>query len=172
MSQVVAGLEPSSFEEIILPSGRRVSVQKCRLTLKSWDGVPIKNTYNHKAVVDFDGKPLFAELAILRILQKSGWSGAWSDSYRNKYRIDLPEKEEPISLPVAQQKLVDAIKKKTGRRGGCWDVIAWKKREVKFVESKRSKKDELRPNQFLWLEASLDIGIPVESFLLAEWNLS
>lgn len=154
-----------------MPSGQRLAVPKCNLVFNIWRGPEIKDTYNHKAVVDFEGAPLFAELAILRILQQGGWSGVWSDSYRNKYRVDLPEKMDPVLLPPAQQKLIDSIKKRTGKRGGCWDVFAWRGSSVRFIESKRSKKDELRANQFLWLEAALGMGIPAESFLLAEWNL-
>jgi hypothetical protein len=34
------------------------------LKLTEWAGPPIANTYGNKAVVDWKGEPLFAELAI------------------------------------------------------------------------------------------------------------
>jgi hypothetical protein len=170
-SQIIAGLEPLSFEEVTLPSGQHLQIPKCVIVFKEWRGAPIKDTYNHKAVIDFEGKPLFAELAILRVLERSGWSGVWSDSYRNKYRVDLPEKSGSVNLPPAQERLIAAIKERTGRRGGCWDVFAWKNGRHIFAELKRSKKDKLRPNQFLWLQESLAIGVKPEEFLLVEWSL-
>lgn len=165
-------LAATSFEEISLPSGQKIQIPKCNLVFEEWKGEPIKDTYNNKAVVDFDGEPLFAELAILRMFQKEGWNGVWVDSYRNKYHVALPEKENPVQLPSEQQKLIDSIKERTGKRGGCWDVFAWRNREYKFVESKRIGKDALRPNQTLWLEKSLELGLKINDFLLAEWDLA
>src|SRR5208283_2995904 len=39
-------------------------------------------SYGNKVVLDFYSKPEFAELGILRLMQKSGWNGVWVDSYR------------------------------------------------------------------------------------------
>lgn len=170
-NQIIRGLEPSSFEEIILPSNEKVLVPKCNLIFKKWEGAPIKNTYNNKAVIDFDGQPLFAELAILKILQKENWNGVWVDSYRNKYRTDLPEKNAVVELPAIQEELIQKIKSKTKKRGGCWDVFVWKGNKIKFVESKRTGKDALQYTQLLWLEKSLELGLTTNDFILAEWNL-
>ncbi|MEK7547036.1 MAG: hypothetical protein AAB536_02570 [Patescibacteria group bacterium] len=164
-------LQPISFEEVTSPSGNRVLIPKCNLIFRKWEGTPIENTYNNKTVIDFDGQPLFAELAILKILQKEGWNGVWVDSYRSKYRIDLPEKGTVVELPNIQEEFIQNIKSRTGKRGGCWDVFVWKDGEYKFAESKRSKKDELRSNQLLWLQETLKLGLKLESFLLVEWDL-
>jgi hypothetical protein len=169
------GLNPPWLQkiakEVTLLSGEKVQIPKCNLIFKEWNGEPIQDTYNHKAVIDFEGDPLFAELAILRMLEKAGWNGVWADSYRNKFRTALPEKSEPVSLPLAQAKFINSIKQKTGKRGGCWDVFAWKGGDIKFVESKRSMKDALRENQILWLETCLEMGIAPDSFLLVEWGI-
>ncbi len=163
--------QPTSFEETILPSGKLVRIPKQNLLFKKWHGKPIQNTYNNKAVINFDGEPLFAELAILRTFEKEGWNGVWVDSYRNKYWTELPEKEHPVRLPDKQQALIDSIKALTRKRGGCWDVFIWRDGEYRFVESKRTGKDTLRANQILWLEKSLDIGLKLENFLLLEWDI-
>ncbi len=35
-------------------------------------GPPLRNSYGNKAIVDADGEPLYAELAVLRLLQHLG----------------------------------------------------------------------------------------------------
>lgn len=165
-------LAPTSSEEILSLSDRRIEIQKCNLVFKRWNGEPIRDTYNNKAVVNWNGEPLFAELAILRLFQADGWDGVWVDSYRNKYRIGLPERSEPVRLQTEQQEFLDAIRERTGRRGGCWDVFAWRGNERKFVESKRIGKDAIRESQILWLEKSLEAGLRPDDFLLVEWDLT
>ena len=154
-----------------LSSGEQIPIQKYFLTFTPWIGAPIPNTYNGKAVIDWNGEPLFAELAILRLFQSHGWNGVWVDSYRRKYRIGLPDVVEPIELLEKQERLIDSIRSKTGRSGGCWDILAWKGDTVLFIELKRSKKDRVQTSQTQWLEASLDSSLNVEDFALVEWNI-
>lgn len=146
-------------ETLSLPSGKQVTVQKYFLHLKPWEGSPIKNTYGNKAVLDWRGEPVFAELFVLRLFQSHGWDGVWVDSYRKKYRIGLPEVAEPVGLPLDQQKLIDALRKKTGRFGGCWDVLVWKDGQVLFLELKRTRKDSIRHTQVEWLSTALQRGV-------------
>src|SRR3989338_10596260 len=121
-------LHPNLAESEIfsLPSGVQVPVQKYFLEFKEWEGTPIPNTYNGKAVIDWHGEPVFAELAVLRLFQSHGWSGVWVDSYRRKYRIGLPDIAEPIDLPPTQAGLINSLREKTGRFLGCWDVVVLK----------------------------------------------
>jgi len=162
---------PSSEEEIILPFGRKVSVAKYFLKFKEWKGKPISNTYGNKAVIDFNGEPVFAELAVLRLFQSQRWEGVWVDSYRRKFRIGLPDVVESISLPVDKKDLIDSIKQKAGASGGCWDVFVWKDNQVLFIELKRSKKDRIQDSQKIWLEESLNYGLALNNFALIEWGL-
>lgn len=155
-----------------LSSGASVLIQKYFLTFTPWKGAPIPNTYNNKPVIDWNGEPVFAELAVLRLFQSHGWEGVWVDSYRRKYRTGLPDVAEPVELPLRQQELIESIKAKTGRSGGCWDVFVWKGDQFRFIELKRSKKDSIQHTQDSWLEASLLVGLGPESFALAEWNMS
>lgn len=152
-----------------LSSGEQISVQKYFLTFNLWKGVSIPNTYNNKPVIDWNGEPVFAELAVLRLFQSHGWNGAWVDSYRRNYRVGLPDIVEPIELPQKQKQLIESIRAKTGRPRGCWDVFVWKRDIVLFVELKRQKKDVIQESQKLWLEKSLGSGLVAENFAFLEW---
>src|SRR3989344_1915267 len=102
-------LQPYLAESEIfsLPSGANVPIPKYFLEFKEWKGAPIPNTYNGKAVIDWHGEPVFAELAVLRLFQSHGWSGVWVDSYRRKYRVGLPDVVDPVELPETQKRVVE-----------------------------------------------------------------
>src|SRR3989344_382741 len=129
-------------ETLSLPSGQRVSIQKYFLTFDPWKGAPIPNTYNGKAVIDWNGEPVFAELAVLRLFQSHGWEGegVGFDSYGRKFGAGQPNETEPIEIPQKQKGLVDSIRTKTGKFGGCWDVLVWEGEATLFLELKRQKK--------------------------------
>lgn len=154
-----------------LSSGADISIQKYFLHFNEWKGAPIPNTYNNKPVIDWNGEPVFAELAVLRLFQSHGWEGVWVDSYRRKYHIGLPDVAEPIELPRKQQELIESIKTKTGRSGGCWDVFVWRGEQILFMELKRSRKDRIQLTQEDWLRASLLVGLKPENFTLIEWDM-
>lgn len=152
-----------------LSSGAKVSIQKYFLHFNEWKGASIPNTYNNKPVIDWNGEPVFAELAVLRLFQSHGWEGVWVDNYRRKYRIGLPDVAEPIELPTKQRELIESIKAKTGRSGGCWDVFVWKEDQLLFVELKRQKKDVIQNSQKVWLEKSLESDLTTDNFAFLEW---
>lgn len=164
-------LEPfrTNSEIFSLSSGVEVSIQKYFLHFNEWRGAPIPNTYNGKAVIDWNGEPVFAELAVLRLFQSHGWEGVWVDSYRRKYRIGLPDVAEPVELPAKQRELIESIKAKTGRSGGCWDMFVWKDAQLLFIELKRQKKDAIQDSQRLWLEKSLESDLSAGNFAFLEW---
>ena len=158
-------------ENLILPNGETVEVSKRLYLFQKWKGNKIKNDYGGKAILDYENNPLFAELVILQLLEKEGWLGVWVDTYGKKFRKDLPEKSDPVSLPPDKQSLLDSISKKAGGFKGCWDVFAWKGNEYLFAESKRIGKDAIRDTQINWLSAALQVGISAKSFLLVEWDI-
>jgi hypothetical protein len=82
-----ASLRPTTTETMTLPSGRVVAFPKATPTLLLWRGDPVE-TYGRKTVLDFNGRPAFAELAILWTLQNEGWQGVWVDSFRRTFRTD------------------------------------------------------------------------------------
>ena len=162
-------LTANSQEIITLPSGKEVHIPKAIVEFKAWDGPPIKDTYGGKALLDYKGTPLFAELVILRMLEEDGWSGVWVDNYRKKFRIGMPGAESPIPLPPAQQKILDTIKEMNGSMSGCWDVFAWHDNKILFAESKLSGKDRIRSTQIKWFQRALEAGYALKNFLLVEW---
>src|ERR1700692_3625265 len=81
-----AALQPTTTETMTLPSGRSVSFPEATPTFRRWGGAPVEGTYGKKAILDFDGRPAFAELAILWTLEKAGWQGFWVDCYRRAFR--------------------------------------------------------------------------------------
>jgi hypothetical protein len=76
--QIIAA---SSLEEITLPSGATVHIPKCRTFFKRWRGEPLKETFGGKALIDVDGVPMFAELAIMHRFIGSGWEARWIEVY-------------------------------------------------------------------------------------------
>jgi hypothetical protein len=167
---VICGASLSEF--LSLSCGKRVRIAKYQYEFRKWHGAPVPNTYGGKAVVEWEGEPLFAELAALRLFQDAGWCGAWVDTYRRVYRIGLPGLTKPVKLPSEKEQLIKSIQDATGKRGGCWDVILWKKSQTLFVELKRRGKDKIQVAQLDWLEAALRAGLSTENFALMEWDLS
>jgi hypothetical protein len=162
----------SEPERVDLPNGTTVEIAKYFIIFKPWKGKEAINTYGGKAVIDFQAEPVFAELAILRYLQKDGWDGVWVDNYRRKFRVGLPEKTEPVSLPSEINVLFENIISINGSRSGCWDIIAWRDARIFFVEAKRKKRDRMRSTQYQWLQSALSAGIRLHSFRLVEWELN
>jgi len=80
-------LKPQSIEEVLLPSGGTVKVPKALPTFEEWTGERIGDTYGGKTILNFDGEPVFAELAILRAFQSSGWDGVWVDTFGKRKEI-------------------------------------------------------------------------------------
>lgn len=163
-------LTPTTIEKIELPSGRVVQIPKANLLFKAWSGQSVSDTYGNKLVLNVNGRPAFAELAILRILQDDGWSGAWVDTYHNKYRTAYWPKNE-VELPPEQQQLLQRIYEKAGSKKGCWDVFCWKEEICLFAETKRQGRDKIRDTQRQWLEAAIRCGLPLTSFLIVEWSV-
>lgn len=163
-------LTPTTIEKIELPSGKVVRIPKVNPLFKIWTGKPVTDTYGNKLILSFNGKPAFAELAILRIFQDNGWCGVWIDTYANKYRTAYWPKNE-IELPSQQQQLLQEIYEKAGSNKGSYDVFCWKEARFLFAESKIQGHDKIRDTQRRWLEASIECGLPLTSFLLVEWSV-
>ena len=138
--------------------------------LSAWRGESPGATYGGKQVLDWRGRPAFAELAILWELESDGWTGAWVDSYRRRFLRGYWD-PEAVTIPDEHHWLLKRIHGKTGFPSGCWDVFCWRGDDVLFVESKRKGRDRIRQTQRNWLEAALNAGVPLESFLLVEWTL-
>lgn len=165
-------LEPTPFS-LSLPSGAKATVRKISPVFSPWSGDPIEDDYGGKPVLDIAGKPLFAELAILRSLKSVGWEGGcWVDSYRNRRLTGLPHNESsPVDLPPDRERLLSQIRERNGGWSGCWDVFVWREDRVLFAEAKRAGEDDIRTSQLEWLESALRLGLDPESFVVVEWRL-
>lgn len=162
-------LIPTAYEEIPVLTGDIVSIPKATPRFKPWRGAPLKDTYGGKQVIDSSGEPVFAELAILRLLHAEGWQGAWIDSYRNRKRIAI---DQLIELPPNRNELLKQIYQSAGSRSGCFDVYCWCDKQILFAEAKRKGRDRIQDTQRRWLAAALSVGLPIESFLIIEWSLA
>ena len=165
-------LEPNAIETFRLFSGAEIQIPKATPCFEKWSGETLADTYGNKTLLNFDGEPVFAELAILRIFQNDGWSGVWVDTYRRKYRTEYWNNENGVDLPTDKRAFLDNIYKNADSTKGCWDVFCWREESVIFAESKRLSKDKIRATQINWLEAALNCGLKKEtSFLIVEWTL-
>ena|SRR5438552_1689682 len=165
-------LSVTTFERLMLPSGRIVDVPKSTPSFSAWHGEQPADRYGKKPVVDFEGRMAFAELAILWTLQKAGWNGVWVDTYRRQFRTGYWN-ASPVPLPQEPKALLDHISTLRGekQRGGMWDVLCWRENEYLFAESKWKNHDRLKPLQLEWFEAALSANLPLSSFLIVEWSL-
>jgi hypothetical protein len=163
-------LNPTNYEVIVLPSGKKIEIPKTHPTFNPWLGkLPIDN-YGGKPVLEFDGRTAFAELIILNLFLKNGWKGVWVDTFSHKYRTSFWPSDE-VTLPKEQNQLLENIYQKTGSRYGCWDVFCWKNNQYLFAEAKRYRHDRIRDTQRKWLEAAINFGLSSTSFLVVEWAI-
>lgn len=168
-----ASLVPSAIEQFRLADGRTVGVPKATPTFRTWSGPPPGDTYGGKPVVDVEGRPTFAELAVLETFRRAQWDGVWIDTYRNRFRAGYWGVEPVTALPARPGALLERILAARGTgRSGTWDVYSWRGDDVLFAEAKRAGRDQIRPTQVTWLEAALRVGVRIDSLLVVEWTLA
>jgi hypothetical protein len=169
----MSSLTRNSTEKITLLSGRIVHVPKCVTTFHQWLGHPVPD-YGGKTLLSLGGRPLFADIVVLKLLENEGWHGVWVDSFSGKYRIHMLGSRDPVKLPKKQTYFLwkIGVKAKAVRRGGCFDVFAWRGSRHRFVELKRHGKDRIRKSQKEWIAAAIGSGIKMSDLLIVEWNLA
>lgn len=134
-----------------------------------WTGIPIKDSYGNKPILNYKGEPVYAELYALKKFIEKGYDGVWVDTYRRRYRTKLPENQkEKLKLPDFAANQLSKIWL-NGKLSGTWDLFLWKDKQFKFVELKRKGKDKIRQSQIDFLERALKIGFMVEDFEVFEW---
>lgn len=172
-------LRPTATESITV-AGQLVVIPKVELILRPWSGAPLTNHFGHKPLIDFGGRPMFAELCVYELFRLSGWEVRWVETYgapaATPYLftnwLDAPLKQQqhqPLSDTWVAELLTSIAAQNNGRYGGCWDVLGWRGETILFAELKRRKKDRLQATQPLWLEAGLRAGLRPENFLFVEW---
>jgi hypothetical protein len=164
-------LTPTTTQLFRLASGE-VAVPKATPVFVAWPGQQPDDTYNGKQVLAFEGRPAFAELAVLWSLNALGWQGVWIDSYRGAYRTGYWDCPTLTKLPDGPAKLLERIRVATGSRFGAWDVFCWRDQELLMAECKRVRHDAIRGTQVRWLEAGLALGLSAGDFLIVEWSIA
>ncbi|MFM8468736.1 MAG: hypothetical protein ACKODH_02005 [Limisphaerales bacterium] len=162
-------LRPTSTSALSLAKLVVVEVPTAHVEFFPWTGPPLADNYGGKAVLDYHGEPLFAELVILRHFESAGWNGVWVDTYRRRLRRSM---EKAGVLPSGQRALLDRVAARAGSRYGCFDVFVWSGQRIAFAEAKRAGADRIRKNQVLWVAAALAEGVPLEALLIVEWTLA
>jgi hypothetical protein len=155
---------------------RRIDIATWTIRFPKWHGAKLSRTlpgtYRNKTLGEFNGKPLFGELAVLRSLKKDGWDGVWVDTFHSRSKRlfwkGLPDRTRPCPLPIKAKTLYEKIMTNHEREGGFFDVFAWRGRKFLFVEYK-SKGDKLNSNQRLWIRSAIKTGVSPASLLLVEF---
>ncbi|WP_143080182.1 hypothetical protein [Hymenobacter arizonensis] len=132
-------------------------------------------------MLDFGGRPVFAELCVYELARLAGWEARWVETYgapAMRPNCFTGWVEGPLSeqqhVPIVEPSVLALLQQIAVANGstysGCWDVVAWQGDRVLFMELKRRKQDRVRASQLAWLEAGLKVGLGVEDFLLVEWE--
>jgi hypothetical protein len=154
-----------------LPKAKRlVRVRTMLRREQQWAG-PVPTSFSsvpNKPVLELDGQPIWAEFILLRLLEGDGWNGAWVKNWGGRAFWRNPVEVTELS-PSASALLHRIEANRSYHHGGCWDIFAWRGDEFIFIESKQRGRDRLRPTQRAWIEASLDEGVPLSSFVIVEW---
>ncbi len=161
------------------------------LRLPHWSGPAFVDDLGKKAAafVELDGQHLFAELAVLRLLEREGWEGRWvittGGAHGEISKLltrwqDVPradQKHAPIEDAAARQLLTGiAHANKPARFAGCWSVFAWRGGAYLFLECRRasgSKIDPVKAKQVEWMRMALASQPGIlrpDSFCVVQWD--
>lgn len=167
LGQISVTSEQLSFDE-----NSTIVLQKYNFKFEPWSSDHNLHTYGGKAILEYNNEPLFAELVILRLLEKQGFKGAWVDTYSNKFWQRLPHISLPVILDSRLTQIYESIRQANDNRSsGCFDIIAYREEQVFFAELKRRKKDRIRTSQIRWLQAALSAGYQLQDFIICEWDI-
>jgi hypothetical protein len=123
----------------------------------------------NKPTLQFNQQPTWAELILLRLIERDGWAGAWVKNWggRREFCRDIGEAAQ---LPSHAWDLLQKIGDATGlRSGGCWDIFAARNQNFLFLESKQRSQDSISETQKKWMKSALELGVPASSFAIVEW---
>lgn len=157
-------------------------IHVARPTFIAYTGTEAVDNFGGKDLLLVDGRPQFAEVAILRAFEAEGWVGRWVETYQRPAMYPallrawnggtfMEQEQRPIEELWVNNRL-QTIVNNNGSFSGCWDVVAWKGDRLVFAESKKQKGDRMRDTQVRWMEAALSCGCVVEDFLVVEWSLT
>ncbi len=124
----------------------------------------------HKPHVMDQGHSVFPEIAFVRLKKRQGWNAVWADAYKDRIWKSMKIRGGINLLPEwIKEKL--PLRNKNKPLSGCWDVVAWKGRKIRFYELKHKGSDKMRPNQISWKRTAMRrMGLTSKNFVLVEWN--
>jgi hypothetical protein len=177
LAELRAFAREPSYTTRILSDGTAIELERWTLRFppaqpdRLPDGVS-KKTYTVKPLVTPFNTALFGELAIVECLERDGWSGVWVDTFHGSelfwrgmphtsLRVDLSEESEALEI-------YRGVLAEHGKRGGFFDVLAWREGEFLFIEYK-GKGDRPNNNESSWIAAVLRLGIRPEQLLIGEY---
>ena len=120
---------------VYLSDGATVSLPVVRPIFKLWRGVAPQFTFGGKPVIERDGEPCFAEYAIMRDRQASGWNAVWTSAYGGfrcfQTMPDSWKARADATIPATFDALLRAIWQ-AGNTKACPDVLAWQDDQILF----------------------------------------
>jgi hypothetical protein len=157
-----------------LSTGASVGIPITHITFEKWLGQKPVFDFGKKPLINYKGKCVFAEIAILRMLIASGWNGVWVETYGGCHFLEVMPKSSKLSeysvvLPEDKKVLLEKIWQ-TGKTKSCFDIMAWKGDDIIFCEAKRKGKDKLTVAQIKFIKAALVCGISTNQLLIVEWK--
>lgn len=175
---------------ISMPTGRIINdVPGVFMRFPRWTGAPFVDDFARKAagMIELDGEHLLAELAVLRLLEKDGWTGRWVNTYSGKGEVwkyltewrDVPRQEQRnrvLEDPEPRQLLARVAQmNRPARYSGCWDTFAWRGSDFAFFACKKAgpKPSTIRADQEDWLRSALYVGderLTLASFCVVQWD--
>jgi hypothetical protein len=173
MTDLPASLGRADEEEFLLPSGRSLGLRRLRPAFCPWGGsLPEGARLKGPGIelVEVDGKPAFAEQAVLAILRADGWEGAWRDPVSRAYRSGSPESPPLAQLPEPAAGALAAVDKAGRSSKGAWSLVCWRGQEIFLAEVLRSGREQIRSHQLSWMETALMAGWMPDAFLLIDWT--
>jgi hypothetical protein len=175
---------------IHLPTGRIVNdVAAVSARFPRWAGDAFVDDFGKKAagMIGLDDEHLFAELAVLRLMERAGWTGRWVNTVGGKGEVwkyltewrDVPRAEQRnrVIEDAEPRQLLARVAQmnRPARYAGCWDVFAWRGDEYVFLQTRKgaARPGTLTTQQEDWLRSALYVGderLTVRSFCVVQWD--
>ncbi len=107
---------------------------------------------------EFGGGPAWAEIILVRLLERAGWPAVWVKNWHGRaFWRDLLDEIELPSGPAALFSEIEARMGFARRLLGC----------LRLARPRCPVR--LTPNQRKWLEKALAVGTPLSAFAVVEW---
>lgn len=127
--------------------------------------------FGNKPIVEWQGESIYPELAVARLLKRYGLDAVWIDSYRGKFWDSMSHER---TLPdAAREAYARILQANSGKRGGFWDVMAWRENDSVFIELKQNTpecRDRISEKQRNWLQSAIRAGFAEACFSVCEWG--